>query len=105
MQHHIGFCLAPGIGPLGGHTAADLFAELTGEESLRKLGNKAVSGKLLESSEALREGRTMVSPLQDAMNSKAREVWLLECIPALADGTMTPEECWRRVMAMNPFGE
>ncbi len=47
----------------------------------------------------------MVSPLQDAMNNNAREVWLLECIPALAAGTMTPEECWQRVMEMNPFGK
>jgi raffinose/stachyose/melibiose transport system substrate-binding protein len=47
----------------------------------------------------------MVGPLQDAMNNQAREAWLLECIPAVAEGTMTPEECWRQVMALNPFGE
>ena len=34
----------------------------------------------------------MVSPLQDAMNKNAREAWLLECIPAVAEGTMTAEE-------------
>ena len=39
------------------------------------------------------------------MNKDAREVWLLECVPAVAEGRVTPEECWRRVMALNPFGE
>ena len=47
----------------------------------------------------------MVSPLQDAMNKNAREAWLLECIPAVAEGTMTAEECWEKVMALSPFGE
>ena len=46
-----------------------------------------------------------ISPLQDAMNNKARKVWLLECIPAVAAGAMTPEECWKRVMALRPFSE
>ena len=85
--------------------AVALLAQLTAEENIRRLGNSAISGKLLESSEKFRDGRNMVSPLQDAMNNQVREVWLLECIPAVAEGTMTPEECWRRVMALNPFGE
>ncbi len=85
--------------------AMALFSELTGEDSIRRLGNSTITGKLLSSSETMRDGRNMISPLQDAMNNKAREVWLLECIPAVADGRMTPEECWKRVMAMNPFGE
>ncbi len=87
------------------NAAVALFAELTGEESIRRLGNAAISGKLLDSSETLRTGRNMSGPLQDAMNNKARETWLLECIPAVAEGTMTPEECWQRVMALNPFGK
>ena len=85
--------------------AVALLAELTGEESIRRLGNSTISGRLLASADRLQSGRNMVGPLQDAMNSHAREVWLLECIPAVAEGTMTPEECWRRVMALNPFGE
>ena len=85
--------------------AVALLAELTGEDSVRRLGNPALTGRLLDSSEALRAGRNMVGPLQDAMNNSARETWLLECIPAVAEGTMTPEECWRRVMALNPFGK
>ena len=85
--------------------AVALFAELTSEENIRRLGNTTISGHLLDSSEELRTGRIMVGPLQDAMNNRARETWLLECIPAVAEGRMTPEECWRRVMSMDPFGE
>ena len=47
----------------------------------------------------------MLAPLQDVMNKKAREVWLLQCVPAVANGSMTPEECWERVMALRPFEE
>ena len=85
--------------------AVALLKELTSEESIAELGSSSLSGRLLDSTRDLQTGRQMVSPLQDAMNSKAREVWLLECIPAVAEGTMTPEECWRRVMVLNPFGE
>lgn len=85
--------------------AVALLAELTSEESIRELGSSSLSGRLLDSAEDMRNGRQMVSPLQDAMNNQAREVWLLECIPAVAEGKMTPEECWRRVLALNPFGE
>ena len=85
--------------------AVALLAVLTSEESIRRLGNTVISGKLLRSVEALQEGRNMIGPLQDAMDNHAREVWLLECIPAVAEGKMTPEECWRRVMALEPFGE
>ena len=85
--------------------AVALLADLTSEESIRELGSSSLSGRLLDSAEDMKANRQMVSPLQDAMNSKAREVWLLECIPAVAAGKMTPEECWRRVMALNPFGE
>ena len=85
--------------------AVALLADLTSEESIRELGSSSLSGRLLDSAEDMRAGRHMVSPLQDAMNNQAREAWLLECIPAVAEGKMTPEECWRRVMALNPFGE
>ena len=85
--------------------AVALLKELTSEESIRELGSSSLSGRLLDSAEDLQTGRQMVSPLQDAMSSHAREVWLLECIPAVAEGKMTPGECWQRVMALNPFGE
>lgn len=85
--------------------AVQLLAELTSTDSLQRLGNIQLSGKLQASAERMREGRTMVSPLQDAMNRNARETWLLECIPAVAAGNMTAEECWEKVMALSPFGE
>lgn len=85
--------------------AVALLGELTAEENVRRLGNTAITGRLLDSSEALRSGRNMISPLQDSMNNVAREEWLLKCIPAIAEGTMTPEECWRRVISLAPFGD
>ena len=84
--------------------AVALLAELTSEENIRRLGNSTIAGRLLDSAEALRNGRNMVSPLQDSMNNVAREEWLLKCIPAIVEGTITPEECWRRVISLAPFG-
>ncbi len=85
--------------------AVELLAALTNPESLARLGNQTISGRLQQSAEEMKAGRMMISPLQDAMNGAAREVWLLECIPAVADGTMTAETCWKRVMELNPFGK
>ena len=84
--------------------AVALLAALTSEENIRRLSNRELTGRLLASVETLERGGVMLSPLQDDMNREAREVWLLECIPALAEGTMTAEECWVAVMALNPFG-
>ncbi len=85
--------------------AVQLLAALTGPDSLRRLGNTALARKLQASADRMMAGREMVSPLQDAMNKNAREVWLLECIPAVAEGSMTAEQCWEKVMALSPFGE
>ena len=85
--------------------AVQLLAELTSPDNLQRLGNITMDGRLQASADQMREGRNMVSPLQDAMNKNAREAWLLECIPAVAEGTMTAEECWEKVMALSPFGE
>lgn len=85
--------------------AVSLLAALTREDSLRRLGYTGLTGALMDSAEAMTAGRSLLSPLQDAMNKNAREVWLLECIPAVAAGTMTPQECWTRVMELHPFGE
>ncbi len=85
--------------------AAGLLKALTREDSLRRLGYNGLGGQLLESAREMTGTRRMLSPLQDAMSKKAREVWLLSCIPAVAEGSMTPEECWRQVMALQPFGE
>lgn len=85
--------------------AVSLLSALTREDSLRRLGYTGLGGALLESAGEMTAGRRLLSPLQDAMNKTAREVWLLECIPAVAAGTMTPQACWERVMALHPFDE
>ncbi len=85
--------------------AVSLLAALTSRESLQRLHNQDMDPVLQASCDAMMQGRRMVQPIQDAMNQKARETWLLECIPAVADGSMTAEECWHRVMSLNPFGE
>ena len=84
--------------------AVALLRALTLPESLAMLENRQMSGQLEASALALGQGRKMLPPLQDAMNREARETWLLECIPAVAAGQMTAEECWVAVMALNPFG-
>ena len=85
--------------------AVALLASLTSKESLERLNNQHMTGNLLASWQRMVEGRRMTQPLQDAMNQRARETWLLECVPAVAEGSMTAEECWRKIMELNPFGE
>lgn len=85
--------------------AVELLSFLTSAENAAKLGGFRFSGRLLESSyQMVEQAEHMLSPFQDAMSKEAREVWLLECIPAVADGSMSPEQCWERVMAFQPFG-
>ena len=85
--------------------AVALLASLTSKESLEKLDNQQMTGRLRSSWEQMTENRRMTQPLQDAMNQQARETWLLECVPAVADGSMSAETCWQKVMELNPFGE
>ena len=74
-----------------------LFADSREFSGLKNVAEQIESGAL-DNAE-----RLMLSPIQDAMNAAAREVWLMECVPAVAEGRMTPEECWRRVMQLHPF--
>ena len=37
------------------------------------------------------------------MSKEARETWLLGCVAAVAEGSMTPEECWEKIMQLHPF--
>lgn len=84
--------------------AVALLAWLTSEESRAKLSGGSLTGRMQRSAaELIGSDHRMLSPIQDAMNAAAREVWLMECVPAVAEGRMTPEECWRRVMQMHPF--
>ncbi|MCI5956902.1 MAG: ABC transporter substrate-binding protein [Clostridiales bacterium] len=86
--------------------AVALLSWLTNTEAAAKLGGYHYSGRLLESSYQLTSHAScMLSPLQDAMTKEAREVWLLECISRVADGSMSAEACWETVMALHPFGE
>ena len=85
--------------------AVQLLAWLTSKESIRALGSPELSGRLLETSSALLEhSHSMQSPLQDDMSQEAREYWLLTCIAAVAEGSMTPGACWESVMALPVFG-
>lgn len=84
--------------------AVALLAYLTNADSAAKLGGYQFTGKLLESSYAMiNNANYMLSPFQDAMTKEAREAWLLGCISSVADGTMSPEACWEKVMALKPF--
>lgn len=84
--------------------AVQLLAYLTSEESLARIGGVHYTGRLLESANAMVENAgCMLSPIQDAMTKEARETWLLGCICAVAEGDMSAEDCWERVMALEPF--
>ncbi|MDO5299303.1 MAG: ABC transporter substrate-binding protein [Clostridia bacterium] len=87
--------------------AVALLAYLTNADSAAKLGGYQFSGKLLESSyEMINNAKYMLSPFQDAMSKEARETWLLGCIASVADGSMSAQECWEKVMTISPvFGD
>lgn len=84
--------------------AVQLLAWLTSKENARALGGLELSGALLDSSYTLLENDdVMLRPFQDDMDQEAREIWLLDCVAAVAEGKMTAEECWQRVMQQRPF--
>ena len=84
--------------------AVELLSFLAREENLSALGNHHLTGTLLQSSQAmLAHTDAMLRPFQDDMSKEARETWLLDCVAAVAEGSMTPEECWERIMQLHPF--
>ena len=84
--------------------AVQLLAWFAKEENLALLGNSHLTGALRESVEEMLSHReAMLRPFQDDMSKEAREVWLLDCVSAVAEGTMTAEECWTRIMQLHPF--
>ena len=84
--------------------AVALLSWLTRPDHLKRLAASEITGALAGSADAMAaRASEMVRPIQDDMNKNARERWLLECVPAVAAGDMTPEECWAQVMALNPF--
>ena len=86
--------------------AVQLLAWLTSPEHLAQLNQEQTSGAMRESALALLDGaEVLLGPVQDDMNKDAREAWLLNCVPAVADGRMTAEACWETVMGLSPFEE
>ena len=83
-----------------------LLAWLTSTEHLARLNAEQTSGALQASARALlEEAGELLGPVQDGMNKDAREAWLLNCVPAVAEGRMTADACWESVMALEPFEE
>ncbi len=92
--------------PLRRDAAVNLLAWLTAPDNLNRLSAEQTSGALRKSARALLDNAgALLGPVQDDMNKAAREAWLLDCVPAVAEGRMMPEECWRRVMALEPFSD
>ena len=90
--------------PLRRDAAVALLRWFTLPEHLKRLGTEQITGALAESAEAMTGGDArLLRPIQDDMNKDARERWLLNCVPSVAVGDMTAEECWRSVMALKPF--
>lgn len=86
--------------------AVRLLAWFAKEDNLTLLGNSRLSGALQESVDAmLSHQEAMLRPFQDDMSKEAREVWLLDCVAAVAEGSLTAEECWARIMQLQPFGD
>ena len=84
--------------------AVALLEWMTRPDHLRRLAAWDITGALAESADAMAaRASDMLRPIQDDMNAAARERWLLDCVPAVAAGDMTAEECWARVMALDPF--
>ena len=85
--------------------AVDLLSWLTQPEHLNRLADWQISGALAASVEdVVALSADMLRPIQDDMDRSARERWLLTCVPTVAAGDMTAEECWEQVMALDPFG-
>ena len=84
--------------------AVRLLAWFAREENLAMLGNSHLTGTLQASAgEMLAHRDVMLRPFQDDMSKEAREAWLLDCVAAVAEGTMTAEACWARIMQLRPF--
>lgn len=84
--------------------AVELLSFFAREENLSALGSYHLTGALLQSSQAmLSHTDAMLRPFQDDMSKEARETWLLGCVAAVAEGAMTPEECWEKIMLLHPF--
>jgi len=82
--------------------AVQLLAYLATGENAEALGGFQFSGQLLKSAHTL-TSHPMFSPIQDQMSQEARNEWF-RLIPAVAMGSIAPQDVWASVLAMNPFG-
>ena len=82
--------------------AVHLLAYLSTGDNAGTLGGFQFSGQLLQSAYAL-TGNPLYTPVQDQMSQEARNEWF-RLIPNVATGTLSPEELWAQVMALDPFG-
>lgn len=84
--------------------AVDLLAFLTTGENAALLGGFTFTGKLLESSYELYENANYMNPpFQDVMAPSVRGEWFAS-IPSIASGQVDPEQMWKELMEMDPFG-
>lgn len=83
--------------------AASLLAYLSTGENARELGGYTYTGCLLQSAETL-SSLPLYGPIQDQMSQNARSLWF-KLIPDVATGSITAQELWMQVMALNPFGD
>ena len=90
--------------PVRRDAAVRLLAWLTAPDNLGRINLEQTEGALSQSArELLANAGQLLGPVQDDMNKDAREAWLLRCVPAVAEGRITPEDCWDQVMALEPF--
>ncbi len=84
--------------------AVMLLAQLTAPEHIQLLNTEQTDGALRASAQALLDGATrLLDPIQDDMNKDAREAWLLNGVSDVAEGLLSPEDCWREVFVLSPF--
>lgn len=85
--------------------AVDLLCFLCTGENASALGGYDLSGRLMQSYEAMVEGACeKCTPIQDDMSSAARGKWFA-ALPGIADGTVSPESLWQEIMDMDPFSK
>ena len=82
--------------------AVHLLAYLATGDNAGTLGGFQFSGQLLQSAYALTDN-PLYTPVQDQMSQEARNEWF-RLIPNVATGTLSPEDLWAHVMALDPFG-
>lgn len=85
--------------------AVDLLCFLCTGENARALGGYDLSGRLMQSYDAMVSGAAeKCTPIQDDMRPAARGKWFA-ALPGIADGTVDPEALWQEILEMDPFSK